>query len=442
MSSASPERRHLATGAAFSLATQGATIVGATITSVVIAHSVGPRGNGSFALVATIANVVTQLVALGLPTGITYFVSNRGWNAGAAMRQTQIAALTVGLAAAAIGTAITLAIPGLIAGLGDHALIAGFVAVPGLLSSTFAAAVALGEERYEAYGAIAVIQAALMTVIVSVLVITNGIPGAMTGFAAAQLTTAVAAVWIATPRAAERVGEHVSRLYDAVRFGIKAWVAELLSLLAYRFDLFILNAYAGRASVGVYSVAVSLTALGWVLPGALQTVLLPRVAGVHAEDETGTEGDVLAARAVRHTVVLLVPTVIVLAILLVVAIPILYGSDFRHAIGLGFLLIPGVAALGLAKVCNAITMARGYARYPMYTTLFVVPPTVIGYLVLIPTIEATGAAIVSSASYISATGLALFYFHRATRIPMRELIPRRSDFADYAIALRALRRLA
>ena len=442
MSSASPERRHLATGAAFSLATQGATIVGATITSVVIAHAVGPRGNGSFALVATIANVVAQLVALGLPTGITYFVSNRRWNAAAALRQSQIAALVVGLAAAAIGIAVALVVPGLIAGIGDHALIAGFIAVPGLLSSTFASAVALGEERYEAFGAIAACQAVLMMVIVSVLVLTDGIPGAMTGFAAAQLVTALAAVWIARPGAAARAAERASRLFDAVRFGAKTWVADLLSLLAYRFDLFILNAYAGRASVGVYSVAVSLTALGWVLPGALQTVLLPRAAGVHATDETGAESDELAARAVRHTIVLLVPTVIVLAILLVVAIPILYGSDFRHAIGLGFLLIPGVAALGLAKVCNAVTTGRGFAQYPMYTTLFIVPPTAAGYLILIPEIEATGAAIVSSASYIGGTVLALFYFHRATRIPYRELLPRRSDFADYVIALRALRRLA
>ena len=52
---------------------------------------------------------------------------------------------------------------------------------------------------------------------------------------------------------------------------MQAWSANLLQLLNYRLDIFILSALATRSAVGVYSIAVSVTALGWVLCGVLLT---------------------------------------------------------------------------------------------------------------------------------------------------------------------------
>ena len=66
----------------------------------------------------------------------------------------------------------------------------------------------------------------------------------------------------------------------------------------------ILAGFATARDVGVYSVALTLTSMAWVLPQALQTVLFPRTASL---DESATAGEVDAAesneplvKALRH----------------------------------------------------------------------------------------------------------------------------------------------
>ena len=61
--------------------------------------------------------------------------------------------------------------------------------------------------------------------------------------------------------------------------------------------------------------------------------------------------------------------------LLLVAIPLFYGSEFHRSIGLGLILLPGVLALGLAQVMTAIVQGRGRADYALYLVLLTVIPT-------------------------------------------------------------------
>jgi O-antigen/teichoic acid export membrane protein len=124
---------------------------------------------------------------------------------------------------------------------------------------------------------------------------------------------------------------------------------------------------------------------------------------------------------------------------LVVVVPVLYGSGFRGSVSLGFILIPGVSALGLAKVLSAISSGRGFPRYGLYCGAITVPITLALYVVLIPKFHATGAAVASTCSYVIATVITAVFFRRATSIPMRALVPSRSDLVDYADALRFAR---
>jgi O-antigen/teichoic acid export membrane protein len=244
-------------------------------------------------------------------------------------------------------------------------------------------------------------------------------------------------------RTGHRAGAGTHQLRRATSFGLQTWSANLLQLLNYRLDIFILSAVALRSSVGVYSIAVSVTALGWVLPNAFQTVLFPRVASLDAAAGEGrieaASSDAAAARAVRHSVLIIVPTMMALAVLVVV-VPLIYGSSFERSVRLGFVLIPGVAVAGVAKVASAVSSGRGFPRYALYTGTISVPATVALYLTLIPNFHATGAAIASTVSYVLTTVVTVLYFRRATSIPYRAaLLPRRSDFVDYVDALRAAR---
>jgi O-antigen/teichoic acid export membrane protein len=216
-----------------------------------------------------------------------------------------------------------------------------------------------------------------------------------------------------------------------------------MQLLSYRLDLFVLSALASRSAVGVYSIAVSVTALGWLLPDALQTVLFPRVASLDAATDAGRMtarvSDASAARAIRHTVLIVVPTALAVAALLLL-VPVLYGSGFQQSITLGFILIPGVAALGIAKVISAVLSGRGSPRFSVYTAAITTPISLALYLILIPQFHAIGAAIASTISYVVTIGLSVVFLRKVTVVPLREaLLPSRSDIADYVDAFRIIR---
>ncbi len=51
-------------------------------------------------------------------------------------------------------------------------------------------------------------------------------------------------------------------------------------ILVYRFDVFLLNAYAGASEAGYYAVAIAVSGALGVLPTALGSVLMPRLAAL------------------------------------------------------------------------------------------------------------------------------------------------------------------
>ena len=62
--------------------------------------------------------------------------------------------------------------------------------------------------------------------------------------------------------------------------------------------------------------------------------------------------------------------------LVVVAVPLLYGPEFTKAVWFGLILIPGVVALSLGKSLSAVVTGRGRPHYALWTTLITVPLTI------------------------------------------------------------------
>ncbi len=330
-------------------------------------------------------------------------------------------------------------------------------AIPAAMAAAFASTLALACERYEVFSAVQLGQAVVSAVAIVALVLPFGMIGAVAGFALSYAIVGLGAVWWAwrftshghspyhEARGPDRASDTAS-VRSMVSFGLQAWSGNLLQYLNYRFDLFILNAYTVRADVGVYSLAVSLTTLGWVLPNGLQAVLFPRTASdaasAAAGEATQEQADEAITRASRHGVILMLPTTLVLVLLLLVGVPLLYGEAFQETATLGLLLLPGVLAIGFGKVLTAATTGRGYPKYALITVAIVTPITLVLYFVLVPAWGTTGAAISSTISYGLTTLLSVVYLRRVTGIPFRALaVPRAADLRDYGHALRMVRQL-
>jgi O-antigen/teichoic acid export membrane protein len=386
------------------------------------------------------------VVSLGLTAGITYEVSRRRWSVRDAFRSSYLAALVLGLIGSLGGLGVfALTHESVFGGVRTWVAVVALSSVPAVLAYQYADSLLLGLERYEGYAALELSHSGTLLVVGAALVVPFGLAGAVIGLPAAALVgAAVGAVLLAREARRDSIVCGSGSLRPALGFGLQSWGANLLQQINYRFDVLILGGFATARDVGVYSVALTLTGVAWVLPQALQTVLFPRAASLDEAMLTGAvtadESDAALAKAVRHSVLLALPAAALIAALLVVAVPLLYGSKFDETIPLGFVLLPGVLMLGIAKVMSSAIAGRGYPRYTLYIGAISAPLTLALYFSLIGAFDEWGAAVASSISYAATALLALAFFRRVTRIGLREaLVPRGEDLSDYAGLFRLAR---
>jgi O-antigen/teichoic acid export membrane protein len=438
--------RHLGAGAAMSVLAQAGPLVAAAVLSVVLARTIGPSGNGQFALLVTLVGIASMVVALGLHAGITYEVSRRRWSVARAFRTSYRMALVLGLLGLLGGLGIFILMRDTVfEGIGLAVALVALASLPAVIAYEYAAAIMLARERYEAYALLLIAHAAAMLVVGAGLAIPFGLAGAAVGILVSALVgAAFAARMLAQEAHRDEISDSGGSLPRALRFGLQSWGANLLQQLNYRFDVVILAGFAATRDVGVYSVALTITGIAWVLPQALQTVLFPRTASLEEAALAGELGsgapDDALAKALRHGVLLMLPTALAVIALLAVGVPILYGKEFHETIPLGLILLPGVLLLGIGKILSSAVAGRGYPRYALYVSAFSVPLTLALYFTLIPAFGSYGAAIASSISYGFTALVTWAYFRRVVPLGVREsFAPTLLDVADYRAAARLAR---
>ena len=425
---------------------QGAPLVAAGVLSIVIARTIGPSGNGHFTLLVTLTGFAAMVASLGLTAGITYEVSRRRWAVRQAFRATYLAALVLGLAGflGAFGFFV-LTHETVFRGIPTGLAVLALSSLPPALAYSNADVIMLARERYESYAGLELSHSTTLLLVGAGLAIPFGLTGAAIGLPAAAVVGAlVGAILLVREARRDQVVDSGDSMPRAFRFGLQSWAANLLQQVNYRFDVIILGGFAGAGAVGVYSVALTLTGVAWVLPQALQTVLFPRAASLDESERIGEigaeESNAAVAKAIRHGVLLTLPAAVLISTLLVIAVPLLYGSKFHNTTELGFILLPGVLLLGIGKVLSSAIVGRGYPRYSLWIAAVVMPVTLVLYFTLIPALDAWGAATASSVSYGLTALLTLVFFQRVTGVGMREaLVPRAEDVADYGGLLRLAR---
>ncbi len=440
-----PRHRPLTGGAVMSAAGRVTTAVTGAATTIFVARLLGPAGAGAYAIAQSLILVGMVATSLGVDHGIAYYVSSGRWAPRAAYRSAQRVAFATGLAGGAVLLLARVLFPAPFDGLSVATTAVTCAALPFGLSWFYGTAIAVATDRYEAFALPPPLQSSLAMVLVGVLAALEGLPGAVAGFVLAHVLTAgiaqammrrgLSAVPLPHGDAHDGGAEHPHPLRRAVRFGIKGYAANALQMVNYRADLFVLAAFASAADVGHYAVAVAVTTVLWLLPGAVNDVLFPRIAALSARAGTAAGEETRAfveAKSLRHVVVIVCVSMVVLAAALVLLVVPVYGPDFRPAIGLGLILLPGVAAIGLSGTLSATIVGRGHPGYTLVITLVTTPLTLALYFLLIPSLDATGAALASTISYVATFVLAAVFYGRATGASvLPRLVPTRSELADY-----------
>jgi O-antigen/teichoic acid export membrane protein len=430
-----PSPRPLTGGAVMSATSRISVAVTGAATTILVARLLGPGGAGGYAVAQTLILLLTVATTLGVEHGIAYYVSNGRWDAASAYRASQRVALATGIAGGALGVLARLVVPAAFDGLSLATTAVAAGALPFALSWLYTTYVALARDRYEAYVLPPAAQSTLALMLVALLGALDGVAGAVAGFALAHAITAIGvavAMRRRLPRTPAAAGSERGQLRRAIRFGVKGYAANALQMVNYRLDLFILAAVASAADVGHYAIAVAVTTVMWLLPTALSDVLFPRIAALSARPEGEEVRAFVEAKSFRHTVLIVAATSLVLALALLLLVVPVYGPRFRAAVDLGLILLPGVALIGLTGTLSATFVGRGHPGYSLAVTAIVTPLTIALYIVFIPALHASGAALASSISYAATFLLVALFYRRVTGRSVRSIaLPTRSELADY-----------
>jgi O-antigen/teichoic acid export membrane protein len=321
----------------------------------------------------------------------------------------------------ALALALVLGIAGIVAILAAGAMIDAFglrlaaIAAPALIPNIVNACVSgvlLGRARIRLWNYIQALPP-LLTLIGMLIVVVglgHGVDGAVAVWAAAYFATAAFALvaardlWLppTTPRVLDRHGRAILRL--ALVMG----AVQIVNLIGYRIELFILDRYEGLAQVGIYSIAMQAAEAMWLVPAAVATAVTGPA--VH---ETPAGAARLIRNACGRGLLYTAGLAVTVGALAPVVIQLLFGDDFRGATRPLLLLLPGVVVYGPVTILVVYLSIRcGRPRLSLLVSAIGLVVTSAMSFALIPPYGASGAAAASAIGYAAGAFAAWIAFAR------------------------------
>jgi O-antigen/teichoic acid export membrane protein len=312
------------------------------------------------------------------------------------------------------------------------------IAAPLFLNYNVLTTVLQGASRFLAMNAVILAQPLVLAVLFAVGMAVGGMgtTEALLYWSAATFVATALALWLLGPEGVqpgELLRVDLRSLGAEVRFGIQGQVGNLIQLLNYRLDQYIVLLFVSTAGVGIYAVAVTLSQSVWFAANAVAAVLLPRLTASDAAD------------AARETPVMCRNTLLVSALgaggLAAVSwwlVPTLFGSDFDGAVVPLLWLMPGTVALAGSKILASYVLSQGRPIVNSAITAVALVVTLAADFALIPVLDVTGAAIASSIAYVAHFVLSLVAYRSLSGGSIAEaLFVRPDDLRRYLDAARA-----
>jgi O-antigen/teichoic acid export membrane protein len=393
-----PGARHVGRNTFETLLFRGLSTPVALLLVVIQSRFLDPAGRGRFVLVVLTVTILARLFG---QLGVAVTSHARG----AELRPFVVRALTLALLLGTAGIAVILVAGAAIDAFGLRlAAIAAPALVPNIVNACISG-VLLGRARIRLWNYIQALPPLLTLVgmLVVVVGLGHGVDGAVAVWTAAYFATAAFALFAArdlwlpptAPRILDRHGRAVLRL--ALLMG----AVQIVNLIGYRIELFILDRYEGLAQVGIYSIAMQAAEAMWLVPAAIATAVTGPA--VH---ETPAGAARLIRNACGRGLLYTGGLAVVVGALAPFVIPLLFGDDFRGATRPLLLLLPGVAVYGPVSILVVYLSIRcGRPRLSLLVSAIGLVVTAGAAFIFIPRYGASGAAVASAIGY-AAGGLA------------------------------------
>jgi O-antigen/teichoic acid export membrane protein len=262
-----------------------------------------------------------------------------------------------------------------------------------------------------------------------VLVAGAGVDAALLAFAAVHLAAAATLLpraWRALSRLPDAGRHHrslPSLVAHLVRQGWLGQLSALIYLLLLRLDQFLIEGYLDVTAVGLYAAAAWITELLWLVPEALNPLLVHTSSSRRDDDRDQT-----AARAVRLGLGVTAVAALPLALVAEPLLGLLRDGAFLPAATPLLILLPGAVAFAPGVILAGDFIGRGHPQWNTQASAITVVVNVALCLLWLPRFGIAGAAWASTVAYAVGSAVMVWRFRRLTGLPWGSiLVPRLSD---------------
>jgi len=396
----------------------------------------GDTGRGEYALLTNQAALLSMLLSMNIGIGITYFTAKTSTDART----------SIGAAASMLLLDIVLA-PLILWGISTSAELTGVVMPPDRLHWAYwgfvylliilsllngsVAAIMLGLKRFKVLNAMALLNAVLSAIgFLGLYLVKERI-------APEQIFPAVLVVAIATMvllsltwcglyvfvvRVPPMLVWRWSLLRPILAFSLVGHLSNLINLINYRFDVWVVDHYRGAAELGLYAVAVGVAQLLFHIPEPFARVMQPFLFG-QVKDEVLARYKAVAR--LNFTTVLVLSAI--LGAMAAWVIPFLYGEVFRNSVSALQLLLPGILFSSASKLLAQLVIQGGVQKFNLLGTSVGAIITICLDWLLIPHWGIEGAALASTISYFVILLVIVLVIRYRLRIPVHDLFLLRSS---------------
>jgi O-antigen/teichoic acid export membrane protein len=388
---------------------------------VVVNRTLGPEGRGAYAVLVTVGTVALNLGHLSIEESHVSLWGRLRDSAAVTANSILFGLALGGLCAVIAGIVVVALGPGIVP-VPDHLLLAVALAwIPCAMTEKLLARVMVLRARIEVNNRSGLLSSSVHCAALLLLAAT----GRLTLWWVVALWTACAAVPLVLliPAAGPRLMDRDIRLARrTLRIGLRYHIGLVSVFLLLRADILILNAMTTTEAVGLYAVAVTVMELSRVPPDVIANIVMPRQLE-HDEESAAA----VTVRATRIAALVATASVAAMCAAAPFVVPMLYGASFAGSVAPLLGLAPGLWMIGASRPVGAFLLRLDRPSLNSATAAFALAVNVGLNLVLIPSFGVVGSALASSIGYGVLAVLQIAWFVRATRIPARHLIPRRSD---------------
>ena len=405
------------------LSTEVITVGGNFLIGILLARTLSVTDRGIVVMVMTLPWLIMSFANLGLPQANIYLVGREKRDPEILWANSVVNALIMGLLVVLIrSVAKNILLRTALKGLPGGYWWLLMLLIPPLLVDTMTLSILLARQTFSLYN----LRKLLVPVVTLIgfafvlLVLRSGLTGVVS--ANVIITILMALISLALTRRQLRLKLQFDPQLtgEAIRFGLKSYLQNLVGTLNYRIDVYLLAFLLTPREVAFYGVATSLAEVAWYIPNSVGTVLFPRLS--HAPLEQVHQ---ITAKVCRNT--LAISGCVVIGMLAVgwAMVPLLYGQAYRAAVPPLLILLPGVISMSAYKVLTRNFTSRNRQQVSILAASVALTLNVGLDWILIPRWGVVGAATASTAGYTTAGGILLIFFLRDSGLSWQEaLVPK------------------